>query len=80
MLFRCLILGFVCLSVKAIKASISVSNVSYKNCILLWYTKKEKHLHEIPMFTFTKIFSQAYLIWAPKLDVPKIGIPLSNRT
>ena len=25
-------------------------------------------------------FSQAYLIWAPKLDVPKIGIPLSKRT
>ena len=27
-----------------------------------------------------KTFSQAYLIWAPKLDVPKIGIPLSKRT
>ena len=26
------------------------------------------------MFTFAKIFfSQAYLIWAPKLDAPKIG-------
>ena len=24
------------------------------------------------MFTFTKYFSQAYIIWAPKLDVPKM--------
>ena len=27
-----------------------------------------------------KLFSQFYLIWEPKLDVPKIGIPLSKRT
>ena len=27
-----------------------------------------------------KFFSQSYLIWAPKLDVPKINILLSKRT
>ena len=63
MLFQCLILGFVslvclkslhCLTVKAAKASINVSNISYKSCTLLWYTKKEKQLHKISIFTFTK--------------------------
>ena len=32
------------------------------------------------MFTLTKKFPQDYLFWAPKLDVPKIGIPLSKWT
>ena len=45
-----------CLTVKAVKASINVSNVSYKSCSLNWYAKKEKYLHEIYMFTFTKHF------------------------
>ena len=89
MFFRCLILGFVSLhvykaktvTVKAVRASINVSKVSYKSCTLLWYAKKEKYLHEISMFTFTKnFFSQDYQIWAPKLDVPKIGILLFKRT
>ena len=30
-----------CLTVKAAKAFINVSDVSYKKCTLLWYTKKE---------------------------------------
>ena len=30
------------------------------------------------MFTFVKFFSQAYLIWAPKLGVPEIGIPVNR--
>ena len=30
-----------CLTVKAVKASINVPNVSYKSCTLLWYAKKE---------------------------------------
>ena len=43
--------------------------------------KKEKYLHEISMFTFTKkVFSEAYLIWVPKLDVPQNGIPLFKWT
>ena len=45
-----------CLTVKAAQASINVSNISYKSCTLLWYTKKEKYLHKISMFTFTKFF------------------------
>ena len=44
------------LTIKAVKASINVSNVSYKSCALLWYAKKEKYLHEISMFTLTKNF------------------------
>ena len=67
------------LTVKAVKASINVSNVSYKCCTFVWYTKKEKYLHEVYMFTFIIFFPQAYLIWALKLDVPKIGILLSKR-
>ena len=47
-------------------------------CTLIWYDNKEKYLHKIPIFTFTNIFPQAYLIWGPDLDVPKIGIPLSK--
>ena len=46
---------------------------------LLWYANKEKYLHKISMFTFTKNFFQAYLIWAPKLDILKTGIPLSKQ-
>ena len=36
-----------CLTVKAVEASINVSNVSYKRCALLWYAKNEKYLHKI---------------------------------
>ena len=36
---------------------------------------KKKYLHEIGFFS-EGVFSQVYLIWAPKLGVPKIGIPL----
>ena len=32
------------------------------------------------MLIYIKIFPQAYLILAPKLDAPKIGIPMSKRT
>ena len=64
------------LTVKAVKASINVSKVSYKGCTLFWYAKK-KYLHEIGFFS-EGVFSQVYLIWAPKLGVPKIGIPLSK--
>ena len=43
---------------KTLIASINVSNISYKSCTLLWYAEKEKFLHEISMFTFTKkVFS-----------------------
>ena len=53
MFYCCLILGFASLSTKlrltvnAVKASISMVNVSYKSCTLLWYAKKEKYLGEI---------------------------------
>ena len=40
---------------------------------LFWYTKKEKYLHDISIFTFRKKNSQAYLIWAPKLDEPPLS-------
>ena len=33
-----------------------MSNVSYKSCTLLWYSKKEKCFHKISIFTFIKIF------------------------
>ena len=49
------LLNYNCLTVKAVKASINVSNISYKSYTLLWY-KTEKYLHQISMFTFT-IFS-----------------------
>ena len=45
--------------------------------------KKEKYLHKIFMFTCLlsqKNFSHAYLVWGPKLDVPKISILLSKPT
>ena len=64
MLFWCLILGFVSLSTelrlsdcKTVKASINVRNFSYKSCTFLWYTKKEKYIHKISVFTSTKYFS-----------------------
>ena len=65
------LLSLDCLTVKAVKPS---TNVSYKNCALLWYAKKEKYLQEICLLLQKNIF-QAYLNLAPKLDVPKIGIP-----
>ena len=52
---------------------INVSNVSYKSCALLWFAKKGKYLLEKK----TKK-NQAYLVVALKLDVPKIGMPLSK--
>ena len=30
-----------CLTVKAVKASTNMSNISYKSCKLLWYAKRE---------------------------------------
>ena len=49
---------WICQSVfyKAAKASINATNVSYKSCTPLWYAKKEKYLHKISMFNFTKSF------------------------
>ena len=44
------------LTVKAAKASINVSKVSYKSRTHPWYDKKEKYLCKISMFTF-KSFS-----------------------
>ena len=75
MLFRYVILGSL-VTVKAVRASINVSNISYKSCTLLCYVKKEKYMYLLS--TKKKKFSQAYFIWAPKLDVPKIDIPLSK--
>ena len=53
MLFWCLILGFlpVCPSTK-----LRLSDVSYKSCTLLWYAKKEKYVHEIPVYFHKKSF------------------------
>ena len=66
---------------KAVKAFVNESNKLYKDYTLLWYGKKERYLHEISIFIFTNVcFLQAYLIWAPKLDAPKTGIPLAKRT
>ena len=44
------------MAVKAVKASINVPNVSYMTSTILWYAKKEKHLHKISKFTL-KLFS-----------------------
>ena len=64
MLFRCLILEFISLSqsedfliVKAVKASINVSNVSYKSCTLLCSAEKEKCLHKISVYFYKTFFS-----------------------
>ena len=81
MLFWCLILGFVSLFVYKArtvwlkKLSKLLSNVSYKSHTLLWYTKKERHLHEISLFTFTFTKYLSLLLY-----VPKISIPLSKQT
>ena len=56
-----------CLIVKAVKASINLSNVSYKSCTLLWYAKKEKYLHKISMFTFTNVFFPGLLNLGAKI-------------
>ena len=48
-----------CLTVKAGKASINVSDASYKSCTLLWYTKKRKLLAWNVYFTFTKYWYTA---------------------
>ena len=32
---------------------VNMSNVGNKSCALLWYAKREKYWHDIPMFTFT---------------------------
>ena len=64
---------------KAVKASINVPNVSYKSCTLLLYAKK-KNIYTKYLFLFSKkFFPQTYLIWMPKLDVPKVDILLSKR-
>ena len=62
MLFWCLILGFISLltklklsDLKAVKASINVSNVSCKSCTLLCYAKKNKSLQELSMLLSQKI-------------------------
>ena len=41
---------------------------------------EKKNIYIKYLFTFTKFFSQADLIWTPKLDVQKIGISVSKRT
>ena len=73
----CLILGFVTvclctklsLTVKAVKSSINVSNVSCKNCTLLWYAKKSIYMKYLRLLS-QKTFFPDFPIWAPKLDVP----------
>ena len=42
------------IEVKAVKASINVSNVSFSNSTLLWHAKKERYLHKVSMFAFKK--------------------------
>ena len=42
--------------------------------------KRKVIIRNIYAYFLKKNISQAYLIQAPKLDVPKIGIPLSKRT
>ena len=63
MLFWCLILRFTSLSIKLklcelklVKASINVCNISCKSCTRLCNAKKNKHLQELSMLTFTKKF------------------------
>ena len=40
--------------VKAVKASVNVSNISCKSCTILSYVKKNKYLQKLSMSTFTK--------------------------
>ena len=49
------------------------------SCTLLRYAEKEKYT-KFYVYFHKKFFPQAYLIWAPKLIVSKIGIMLSKRT
>ena len=73
MLFQCLILGFVSLSVykaktmtvKAVKASINVSNVSYMTCTILWYAKKKKSIY----MKYLCLLSQIFRPGSPNLGV-----------
>ena len=69
-----------CMTVKVVKSSINVSNFSYKSCTLLWYAREEESFTRNNSVYFHKKNSQAYLIWAPKLDMPKVGIKLSKQT
>ena len=66
MLFLCLILGFVSLSKLLLMCLMFHIRVAHSFGML----KKETKTN----------FTQAYLIWVPKLDRPKIGIPLSQWT
>ena len=90
MLFWCLILEFVSVSVYKAKA-VWLKKLSELLLMCLMFhirivhffgmlKKEKKHLHEMSMFTFRNFSPQAYLIWAPKLDVPKIGVILSKWT
>ena len=90
MLFQCLIPGFVslyiyktktvdCLIVKAVKASINVSKVAYKSCAL-FVMLKQKSISIKYVYFHESFFSRAYLILAPKSDVPIISILLSKWT
>ena len=63
----------------AVKTSINVPNGSYKSCTLLLYAKKKNIYAKYLFLLSKKFFPQTYLIWMPKLDVPKIDILLSKR-
>lgn len=54
-----------CLTVKAVKASTNMSNISYKSCKLLWYAKREIYTEYLCLLSQKKSFSQDYLILAP---------------
>ena len=41
---------------------------------------KKKGIYTKYLCLLPQFFSQAYLIWGPKLDVSKIGISLSKQT
>ena len=69
-----------CLTVKAVKASINVSNVSERVAHFFSMLNTGKIFTQNIYLLLQNIFSQAYLIWVPKLDVPKISIPLSKLT
>ena len=45
-----------CLTIKAVKASINVSNVSYKSCALLWYAKKKSIYTKYLCLLWQKVF------------------------
>ena len=87
-LFRCLILGFVSLSVYKAKA-VWLRKLSKHLLMCLTFHIRVAHFSgmpkrksiytKYPCLLSQKIFSQAHLIWATKLDVSKIGIPLPKR-